>query len=370
MKFLDIFKYLKRPPIKVVYTAKTKCFVAPKGTGKSTLQAVLANEYDQDPFFKTECAKTVSKLNSLGFKSLRVPKTLVYSDTSIKLVRKGEQPFFTNDLDPFKIQFPNNIDEYVINPPYALYLIDEPYKIWGNRESATLPERVEAEFWLTRHFDLSMYLFYQDKNGVDKKLRENLNEYNFIKNMDIKYYFWRRDKDGYRKVKRVTWEIWRYFRYEDFMLGYMPPDPSVIRYARRVTRSVFNWLPPFCWFKREQRLERLEKARMLLERAEFSEIDFKVFKGDPFKLFNSKNFAYAQYKHCLEDGQVESLDDYITWAENLTYPELENPDFEPKTLENVQVLTERMRVVKPETYTKNATARKIKEARAKEKQKK
>lgn len=370
---IKFFKFLlnliKRPPIKEVHRAEMACYVAPKGTGKSTLQAVLANEYDMDIDKYILSGAEICRLNSIGFESLEMPNTLVFSDTSIVLARPDEEPFMSYILDPYAIQVPNNIDKYTIAPPYSLYLVDEPYKVWGNRESASFPERVEAWFWITRHIDVTMYMFFQDKNGVDKKIRDNFNVYYEVKEMNIKYYFWRCDREGYRKVKKVTWELWKYTKYEDFLEGYEPIHPEDIRHANRVVKDICNWLPPFCFFNRQERFERRQKAYEILEKARNSEIVFKKFKGDPFKLFDTKNFSACQYKHCLDDGKTETVEEYSEWAKNLKYDLKENPPLHPSTLAEYKEYTDNIRLVKPESYTKNARARKVRNQQKKEEEK-
>lgn len=113
MGFIDWL--FKRAPVKYVHRATTKCVVAPTGTGKSTLQACLCNDYNNNQLIRAYAEEKVRELNEGGFISLKLPSTLSYSDTTIKLIGGGT----TNHIDGYKFQTPNEIEESVFLPPGA-----------------------------------------------------------------------------------------------------------------------------------------------------------------------------------------------------------------------------------------------------------
>lgn len=353
-----MFKF--RPPIEQIFRGRCVCYVAPKGTGKSTLQAVLANEYHNNNFYRLYCATEINRLNDIGFKKLSVPRTLVYSDTGI-LLRDNQNKFiYSNYVNPYELQVPNEVEKSFLAPPGALISIDEPYKYWSNRESASFPERVEAWFWLTRHFDININMFYQTKDAVDIKIRENLDEYNIVKDMQIKYYFWRKNNSGYRQIKKVTWILWKYHYYEDFISDKIPPTKETIKKYKKMLRSYFLWLPPFCWFRKNRELKFNLQVELdkLLELQNVCEVVEIKFKGNPFELFNSKNFAPVQFRY-ISDKAGQTDKDYQVWAENLQFSEKESPALKPITLEEFKAFNQQINVIRPETFTRINKAREL-----------
>ena len=356
MGFIDWL--FKRAPIKYVHRATTKCVVAPTGTGKSTLQACLANDWNNNQLIRAYAEQKVRELNEGGFKGLRLPSTLSYSDTTIKLIGGGT----TNHIDGYKFQTPNEIEESVFLPPGADVHFDEPYKYWGNRESSSFPERTESEFRIHRHNDINLTLYYQEKNGVDKKIRECLHEYWVVQYMQVNYCFRKADEEGYRKIKSVDWVYYKYTDYDNFIKGVVPI--TRLERIKMLWRMYYNpsmWFP-FIYFNYAAKMQLRKEYEELLQSTECVEYCTYTFHGDPFKLFNSKFFAPVQYRY-MGDPK-----DYRQWAQSLKFDSTPNLKIRPNIADYYK-FNKLYTVERPETYTKMSTARRIKKRQDKEKQK-
>lgn len=170
----------------IPYKHKLISITAETGAGKSGLMTYLAHLADRDKERMRLARIRVKTLKKGGLSGLTLPFTLILSDFDIKLKRI---PRHSISLDPFKMQVANEIDKHDLYCPYSVLFIDEPYKYWGNRESSKFPERVESWFFTHRHKRLSVFLSFQDKEGIDKKIRTNLHAYWHIEKQQIKYSF-------------------------------------------------------------------------------------------------------------------------------------------------------------------------------------
>ena len=346
------------PPKKKVYRGKTRCYVAPTGTGKSTFMSCLANRIDSNSNIRKMAGNLVNELVQGGFKSLKVPYTLVASDTTIKLANNRT----TIRVNPYLLQIPNEIDIVQRFCPFTHFLIDEPYKYWNNRSSSQFPERVEAWFRTPRHgfYDLSM--FYQEKKGVDEKIRDCFNEYNVIKEMKIKYYLFKKDKQGYRAIKRVNWIIYQYYTYDDFIREQKPLSRWEIF---KLKLSIYN---PLMWFplnildysdKHRYKLQVLE----LLEQCKKSKLVKENFRGDPFELFDSHYFFSSFYKpDCLN---TLSPKEYRKWARALVFHNTPNRLY-TRDIWSIWQFSKENVLERPETFTRALTAKNIIKKRKKD----
>ena len=347
------------PPKKKVHRGKTRCYVAPTGTGKSTYMACLANRIDKNEEYKRMAERLVSELVEGGFKCLKVPYTLVASDTTIMLGNNKT----TIRCNPYLFQIPNDIDIVQRFCPMTHFLIDEPYKYWSNRSSMQFPERVESYFRTLRHpfYDISM--FYQEKKGVEEKIRDCFNEYNIIKDMKIKYHLFKKDKEGYRAIKRVEWTIYQYYTYDDFVKEQKP----LSKWEQfKLKFSIYN---PLMWFpfniidysdKHRYKLQVLE----VLEQCSHSKLIKDIWKGDPFSLFDSHYFFNSFYR---SDGELPPRE-YRKWARSLKYYCTPNRVYSHDIWSVYQFAKENV-LERPETFTRALTAKNIIKKREKEKEK-
>lgn len=347
------------PPKKKIFRAKSRCYVAPTGTGKSTYMSVLANRVDRNKELRKIASDLVSQLVEGGYKSLRVPYTLSVSDTTIKLLN-GKT---TIRVNPYLLQIPNAIDLVQRFCPCTHIFVDEPYKYWNNRSSAQFPERVESWFRTNRHAMIDISMFYQEKSGVELKIRDCFNEFNIIKDMKIKYYLFRKDKEGFRAIKRVDWVIWQYYDYDTFI---REPQPLSKWEIFKLKFSIYN---PLMWFpfniidysdKHRYKLQVLE----ILQNAKKSKLVIDSFRGDPFNLFDSHYFFPSFYR----PDNVLSPKEYRRWARSLRYACSPNRVYSRDIWSYYMFARENV-LERPETFTRMQTAKNVIKRQEKERQK-
>lgn len=364
-----MFKLLKRPPYRPIFKSSSTAIVSEKGGGKSAYMACYAQKEHNNVERKLYSIEHLEKLKNGGYKSLELPQTLVYSDTLIKIFDEELGYMITsNDLNCYELQVPNDIESHLVLPFGSVLLLDEIYKCWGNRESSSLPERVVNWWWITRHLGVDMLLFFQEKNGIDKKIRENLTYYRYIKNFQIKYYNYKADSDGYRQIKWVKFTFWDYDNYENF-IEEIPPITK-----NEILKILWRLYNPTMWFPFNL-IHRLDKSRFRdecfkeLERLYVVKETNEKFKFNPFELYDSFFFESVQYtKTELSEEDYEDYARQLKYVgqDNNTFDKKQRYDYE-KTINDIYEFGKRITFRKPETYTKDSRARSIKEKREKKK---
>lgn len=351
---LDVFKFLRKifPPKRKIFKHELVCVTAKTGSGKSVLQSHLANVYHADMKRRKMAEQEIINLNKGGFNKLRLPETLVYSDTGILL--RGEKDLVSNVLNPYELQTPNEVEDNALLPPYSVLFVDEPYKYWGNRESGKFPERVESWFFTHRHMKISMYMFYQDKNGVDKKIRENLHKYWSIEDMKIKYHLTKSDVEGYRQIKRVEWTIYEYYDYESYLQGVIPLsfwDKLSLYWTMYNPLMLF----PLNIFDYAQKKRLKQDCQTKLDNNRCVKLVKIIHDGNPFELYDSYFFAPVQY----QNRRLKEDITYEDWASNLMYKINKHRFYTPNIKDYKQfgldIIYDR-----PETFTKITRAKSIK----------
>lgn len=340
---------LKLPPKRKIYKHDLVCVTAKTGSGKSVLQSHLANVYHSDLKRRLFAEQEIDKLNKGGFKHLKLPDTLVYSDTPINLNNTT-----SNLLNPYELQTPNEVEDNALFAPYSVLFVDEPYKYWGNRESGKFPERVESWFFTHRHMKVSMYMFYQDKNGVDKKIRENLHKYWSIEYMNIKYHLTKPDAEGYRQIKRVEWTIYEYYDYESYLQGVVPLsfwDKLSLYWTMYNPLMLF----PLNIFDYAQKKRLKQDCQTKLDNNRCVKLVKITHEGNPFELYDSFFFAPVQY----QNRRLKEDCTYEDWASNLEY-KINKHRFYTPNIEDYKQFGNDIIYDRPETFTKITRAKSIK----------
>lgn len=359
-----IFK--KKPPFRPIPHTMSMALVDDKGKGKSTYLACLANKYhnsEEPRYFAEEHTK---KFNEGGFKNLKVPETLVYSDVPMKIFDEKLKYFISsNIISPYNMQIANDIDEFNILPFGSLCLFDETEKTWRNRDSASFPERVEAWWWVTRQLNTSMICVFHDPDGIEKKLRENFDLFRYINNMEIKFYSNKSDSDGYRQIKSVKFRFWQYDKYEYFLQKIEPlTKTDILKILWRLYNPTM-WFP-FNLFHRIEKSRYRDECFKSLERLYIVQEVTEEFKFNPFERFDSYFFELSQY---TKSGL--SKEEYKKYAENLKYTCQDNNSFMSdkvrygynRTVDDIFEYSQDIVFEKPETFTKDKTARETKAKR-------
>ncbi|MBQ7308259.1 MAG: hypothetical protein IJW82_07030 [Clostridia bacterium] len=364
-----MFNIFKKPPYRPIFRSASTAIVSQKGGGKSAYMACYAQKEHNNLERKSFASEHIEKFKAGGYESLELPQTLVYSDTLIQ-IWDNELNYMvsSNDLNCYELQVPNDIESHLLFPFGSVLLLDEIYKAWGNRESSSLPERVVNWWWITRHLGIDLILFFQEKNGIDKKIRENLTYYRYIKDFQVKYYKHKADKDGYRQIKSVKFTFWDYDKYEYFVEEVPPISKTDIL---KILWRLYNptmWFP-FNIFHRMEKSKFRDECFKELERLYIVKETTEKFKFNPFELYDSFFFESVQYIK-----KELSIEEYKEYAKNLKYAGQDNNLFNDKqkysyqkTIKDIYDFGNRVSFRKPETYTKDSRARNIKEKREKQK---
>ena len=347
----------------IPYKHKLISITAETGTGKSGLMTYLAHLADNDKERTRLASIRVKALNKGGLSGLTLPFTLILSDFDITLKRISRHSI---SLDPFRMQVANEIEQHDLYCPYSVLFVDEPYKYWGNRESSKFPERVESWFFTHRHKRLSVFLSFQDKEGIDKKIRTNLHEYWHIEKQQIKYSLFKHENNAeiaktVRSIRQVKWVVWQY-KHKDYSLYLKDYEPLRWWQKFHYYWKIYNplMLFPFIFIDYAQKVKL--KAEIKQELKDRKRVVRKVFKCnyDIFKYYNSFEFEPMDYQNLYNKG--------IPITEHLKtvdYLKTEHSAISPD-LKGFAKFGTTYRWNRPETFTKESTARKAKRRLEKE----
>ena len=361
-------KIFKLPPIYKPIKYGLRFVVGDIGSGKSSFMAVNCNLQHNDPRFKKDCEKELEILHNVGFKNLKMPETLIFSDTTVKLLNNfnnkeinyklddnlKENTLYTNSFDPYKFFIANDVVMQDIFPPNSCFHLDEGQQIYNNRASASFPEIVEGIYYRIRHLKFNMYIYFQQKEGVDLKLRDAVCEIYYLKEpIKINYYLKKSDSKGNRQIKSVKWKFLVYTKFQSFLDDVEPLD-WLCRIYLKYELFKKKLLLPFCFFSRLEKINEIREIKEMLRINKTVKYKKIKYKGNPFDLYDSFQFGYANYLNY----NCKNLQEYINWAKEVQF-DIRSGYMYSYLMSDIYKFGEEHKFVKPNWFTKLATARKI-----------
>ena len=185
------------------------CYVADKGSGKTTLACALANYFHRkyEPIVRQDLEPLIETAKNNGFPFISLPKDcLIYADTDVYVCKddKHRDEFvkcYDCDINKFRIPTDNNyklIDYY----PFGSYLIfDEIANKAMARDFANFSHNLAGLLNLTRKFRYNISFIWPDYMGTDKIIRNSCHIIRYVLGSEIEY-----DKKG-NSVKMKWWFV-------------------------------------------------------------------------------------------------------------------------------------------------------------------
>ncbi|MBR1984536.1 MAG: ATP-binding protein, partial [Clostridia bacterium] len=172
------------------------------GTGKTTFATAIAQQIDNDKERRQLAEIEVERLNSVGFKNLKVPDSLFCSDyNAFSKVKVGKKKFAylpRNFVSGYDLGTPVDYRNNALFCPYSLYISDEYSRYARARNFASFPEFVEYLGQMQRQFNLDIALLFQRKGGVDTILRQLFHRLMIMESITFKF-----KRNG--KIKSSEW---------------------------------------------------------------------------------------------------------------------------------------------------------------------
>ena len=185
------------------------CYVADKGSGKTTLASAIANYFHRkyEPKVRKDLEPLIETAKENGFPFIELPKdTLTYADTDLWVCKddKHRDEFIKSydcDINKLRIPTDNNcklIDYY----PFGSYLVfDEIANKAMARDFANFSHNLAGMLNLTRKFRYNISFIWPDYMGTDKLIRNSCHVIRYVLGSEISY-----DKQG-NPIKMKWWFV-------------------------------------------------------------------------------------------------------------------------------------------------------------------